>query len=101
MHRIIATAIASIAAIFALGAFSAPTAHADADSYIYALQHSSSAHYTGSKRTFLDVGYRVCTDLAAGYSGPTIVNAVVASPWTDFDYRAANDIVTKAIAWLC
>lgn len=85
--------------LYAVLLVSSPDSKADADSYIYALEHSGMADFYGPKNQFIILGYQICADWDNGFSYGDIANAIY---WRqNFDRTAANVIVGAAIANLC
>lgn len=90
-----AAAAAAVGAV-ALG-FAAPAA-AGPDEYIYDLEQ---AGFYGDTATALDWGYRICTDLNAGWSYDEIVANVWAGTDASIDGADAWFIVEAADLFLC
>lgn len=100
------TTIRRIAAftLFALGvltgaAVTAPQANADPASYINQLNNDSVANYTGQTSWALNLGYKVCADVIAGYSPGVIIHNLYVH--NNLDMIAAQEMYYVAVEDLC
>ena len=77
----------------------APQAEADSGSYLNRIYNNDLVDFTGAPAPFLNAGYRVCTDISAGFTRNQIVNALYWG-W-DFDWTAAEEVYYLAAEELC
>lgn len=89
--------VGSLFSIFMLA--SPPKAHASPASYISALENSTIADFSGGKAAFLNIGWRICTDLSAGYSYGTIIDSIYYN--YSFDRVASAELFRIAKDYLC
>lgn len=101
MRKILAAVLLALgAALGALG-LAVPAQADSSDEYIWALEHDKVVDFHGSKALFVNLGYRVCSDLAAGYTPGQIANFVYWNNEWGFDRAAANEVTAMAIIHLC
>ncbi len=100
MRSLIAAVGIAIAALTgALGL--APTASATVDGYIYDLEHSPYATFTGSKSQYVSLGHAICADFYSGFSPAYVIDEVWRNPNFSLDYGAARIVVQAAADNLC
>ena len=94
-------AVAGLGAAVAVGSLlGAGTASADSGSFVNAL-NANGWHDIGWSGSALNLGYRTCGFLNAGYSWNTVVNDVYYNTTAATSWSDANQFVSLADSYLC
>lgn len=100
MKKLLAALLLALGALGVALGLAAP-AQADTSDYIWALEHDQMADFYGPKAMFVDLGFRVCADLASGYTPGQISNFIYYNNSYSFTPIAAQHVVYQAINHLC
>ena len=96
MRRILVTAIAAIAILFAVPPVEA---RADVNSFIASLEYAPGINFTGPVDWYVKLGYMICADYENGFSYAEIAKTIYLN--MNFDIIAANYLVGTALHNLC